>query len=160
MSHPDGERSHPVHGVFQHGDVPTIVFVTVCTEKRRPWLATPECHENLVQVWKDSAAWNIGRYVVMPDHIHLFAAPAELDLSLESWIRFWKSKFSRRNGDRSSGWQAGHWDRRLRCGESYGSKWEYVRNNPVRHGLVGHADDWPYQGVLNELRWSTAGRMR
>ncbi|MFL6519487.1 MAG: hypothetical protein ACJ8NS_04645 [Chthoniobacterales bacterium] len=26
-------------------------------------------------------------------------------------------------------------------------------NNPVRHGLVKNAEDWPYQGVLNELRW-------
>ena len=37
--------------------------------------------------------------------------------------------------------------------ESYDDKWEYVRNNPVRHGYATKADDWPYQGELNELRW-------
>jgi putative transposase len=153
MPHPDGERSHPVHGVFQQDDVPTLVFVTVCTENRRPWLATAERHENLVQVWNEAAAWRVGRYVVMPDHIHLFAAPGQIDLSLESWIKFWKSKFSQRNNDRSCHWQTDHWDRRLRRGESYESKWEYVRNNPVRHGLVKNAEEWPYQRVLNELRW-------
>jgi hypothetical protein len=30
-------------------------------------------------------------------------------------------------------------------------KWLYVRNNPVRHGLVEHPDDWPFQGVMNIL---------
>jgi putative transposase len=45
------------------------------------------------------------------------------------------------------------WDRQLRTGESYAQKWEYVRNNPVRKGLVAAADDWPYQGELNVLVW-------
>jgi hypothetical protein len=33
-------------------------------------------------------------------------------------------------------WQTDHWDRRLRSDESYAEKWEYVRCNAVRHGLV------------------------
>ena len=45
------------------------------------------------------------------------------------------------------------WDRQLRSGESYAQKWQYVRNNPVRKGLVANADDWPYQGQLNVLEW-------
>ncbi|MEO6971176.1 MAG: hypothetical protein ABI217_09810 [Chthoniobacterales bacterium] len=50
-------------------------------------------------------------------------------------------------------WQRHHWDRQLRKGESYDDKWEYVRSNPVRHGLVTDAGAWPYQGELSELRW-------
>ena len=45
------------------------------------------------------------------------------------------------------------WDRQLRSGESYNEKWQYVRNNPVRKGLVAQADDWPYQGVITPLVW-------
>ena len=45
------------------------------------------------------------------------------------------------------------WDRQLRTGESYVQKWEYVRNNPVRKGLVVRADDWPFQGQVNVLEW-------
>jgi hypothetical protein len=37
--------------------------------------------------------------------------------------------------------------------ENYHEKWEYVRQNPVRKGFVPSPDDWPYQGILNELRW-------
>ena len=34
----------------------------------------------------------------------------------------------------------------MRDDESYTEKWIYVRENPVRAGLVARADDWPYQG--------------
>ena len=45
------------------------------------------------------------------------------------------------------------WDRQLRRADSHAAKWEYVRNNPVRHGHVENLDDWPYQGELNILEW-------
>lgn len=45
------------------------------------------------------------------------------------------------------------WDRQLRNGESYSNKWQYVRNNPVRKGLVADADGWPFQGEMNVLHW-------
>jgi hypothetical protein len=32
--------------------------------------------------------------------------------------------------------------------ESYGHKWNYVRDNPFRAGLVANADDWPYSGEI------------
>ena len=45
------------------------------------------------------------------------------------------------------------WDRQLRTGEICTQKWEYVRNNPVRKGLVANADGWPYQGRMNIIEW-------
>lgn len=45
------------------------------------------------------------------------------------------------------------WDTQLRAGESYDAKWEYVRQNGVRHGLATAANEWPYQGELNILQW-------
>ncbi|MCX7916496.1 MAG: hypothetical protein N3A53_09385, partial [Verrucomicrobiae bacterium] len=50
-------------------------------------------------------------------------------------------------------WQRDFWDTQLRRGESYSAKWEYVRYNPVRAGLVSDPADWPYQGELNILEW-------
>jgi REP element-mobilizing transposase RayT len=92
----------------------------------------------------------------MPDHVHLFCAPTREDSRpLENWIRFWKSQATRcwPQEEELPLWQANHWDRQLRSEESYADKWEYVRNNPVRHGLVQDADAWPYQGELNVLNW-------
>lgn len=50
-------------------------------------------------------------------------------------------------------WQSDCWDTQMRCGEQYRKKWEYVRQNPVRAGLVQRAEDWPWQGELSVLKW-------
>lgn len=89
----------------------------------------------------------------MPDHLHLFAAPGQPELSLERWVTYWKSQFSKQVRARQYRWQTDHWDTRLRREESYEAKWEYAVNNPVRHGLVSHPNDWPFQGEIFELRW-------
>jgi putative transposase len=146
-------RKHPVHGVHVSPDHPTIVFLTLCTRKHIPWLAAPFAHLCLRSAWADAKAWAVGRYVVMPDHIHLFAAPIEPAVSLETWVRYWKSMASRHAKDPGHRWQAGHWDTRLRRGENYEAKWHYVVKNPVRRGLVNRPEDWPYQGELNVLEW-------
>jgi putative transposase len=153
---PRPDRRHPVHRPpSERFNRSIIVFVTVCTAKRRKVLAAPEAHAAIVSGWNKASRWLVGRYVVMPDHIHFFCAPNDAEPpSLEKWIRFWKSLVTRAVGEHSNTlWQRDHWDRQLRCGESYDQKWEYVRSNPLRHGLVKRTDDWPYQGTLNELRW-------
>jgi len=134
---------------------PILIFVTACTAKRRAILASPIVHESILSAWGAASTWLVGRYVIMPDHVHLFCAPDAFDAPpLEPWMRFWKSLATRGMEQKAgSVWQRHHWDRQLRSGESCDEKWEYVRSNPVRHGYVTNADDWPYQGELNELRW-------
>ncbi len=147
------KRKRPAHCVLPCTSGPTIVFLTVCTKNRKPWLADKAVHELFRIVWREASDWQVGRYVIMPDHMHLFAGPAEGSVAFDRWVRFWKSRFSTRHGNRLDRWQSGYWDRRLRSQESYDSKWEYVRNNPVRHSLVAGAEDWPFQGELNVLAW-------
>ncbi len=145
-------RQKPAHGIRITSNAPTIVFLTVCTKDRIKILDNDSTHNLLVKIWRDSDAWLAGRYVLMPDHIHLFASPNGEKSSLEMWVRYWKSIFTRQR-DGESIWQDGHWDRRLRSSESYEQKWEYVRSNPVRHGFVGRWQDWKYQGEIHELYW-------
>ena len=52
------------------------------------------------------------------------------------------------NDELSPVWQRGFFDHLLRSDESYTQKWNYVRDNPVRAGLVTNADDWPYSGEI------------
>ncbi|MCX7969539.1 MAG: transposase [Armatimonadetes bacterium] len=133
---------------------PTIILVTVCTKNREPWLANETVHKLLRQIWAEEAtAWLVGRYVLMPDHLHLFAAPSKEDVLLDNWVRFWKSLFTKRYKNPSHRWQPDYWDRRLRASESYDAAWEYVRHNPVRHGLVKNPEDWPFQGEIFVLEW-------
>ncbi len=112
--------------------------------------------ELLAEAWRQADQWLVGRFVIMPDHIHLFCTPARLDsCALGNWVRFWKTYVSNRwpRFEQPPIWQKSHWDRQLRSGESYDEKWEYVRNNPVRHELAQRTEDWPYQGEMNVLLW-------
>ena len=64
------------------------------------------------------------------------------------------SKTLRMQGVLPPHWQKGFFDHILRGEESYSTKWEYVRENPVRAGLVTCPEDWPYFGRVHEIRWS------
>jgi putative transposase len=146
-------RHKPASGVRIEYGGPTIVFLTVCTHHRVPWLAQVDVHEHLLAAWRESQAWLVGNYVLMPDHLHLFCAPRALDIALNRWVSYWKRRFTQRTRHPEWTWQSLHWDTRLRRAENYTTKWHYVRQNPVRKGLVNDADDWPYQGMLNALPW-------
>lgn len=128
-----------------------IVLVTICTENREAWLATPRNHDVLRSVWSQATTWRTGRYLLMPDHLHLFAAPGEPALPFDNWIRYWESQFSKEINDAHCRWQADHSEHRLQRGQQYAERWEYVRENPVRAGLVQRADDWLFQGEIFEL---------
>ena len=92
----------------------------------------------------------VGRYVIMPDHIHLFVR-GHIDFVLREWIRLLKRKLSESISIAPPHWQSGFFDHLIRNSESYSQKWEYVRDNPVRAGLVKAYDDWPYQGEIFRL---------
>ena len=100
--------------------------------------------------------WQVGRYVIMPDHIHLFCAPAKSETQpLLQWVKYWKSSAARNwiESADSPVWQRHFWDTQLRRSESYDQKWQYVVENPVRAGLVARSEDWRYQGEMNVLQW-------
>ena len=151
------KRHHPAHpSVVNTLDKPVIIFVTACTAGRKPILANQSAFAALLAAWHNAADWQIGRFVVMPDHIHFFCAPAhEQSVSLTHWMRYWKSCATKNwpHHEDHPLWQTDHWDRQLRREESYADKWGYVSLNPVRHKLVLHPEHWPYQGELNVLNW-------
>jgi len=135
-----------------------IYFITTCTQGRRQALAVEPVHAIFREVWANAEklyGWYVGRYVVMPDHVHFFcASPAEqttLSLFVGKW-KEWTAKYAhRRLAVPSPLWQAEFFDHVLRSGETYEEKWEYVRQNPVRAGVVARAEDWPYQGEIHDL---------
>jgi REP element-mobilizing transposase RayT len=134
----------------------TIIFLTVCVEKRRPLLARPEIVALLLDCWRQADHWLVGRWVILPDHLHLFCAPATFpEAPLTNWARFWRSQATRQWPHRGETpiWQRDFFDRRLRNGESYQQKWLYLWENPIKAGLVAKPEDWPYQGELNVLPW-------
>jgi len=130
---------------------PNWVFLTVCTEKRSPWLAQTEVHQALHQIWKDRAtAWLVSDYILMPGHLHLFCAPKDLKFAIERWISFWKDQFTK-EGVALGTFPAGGFHHRLRDEESYSDKWQYASENPVRQGLAQRPEEWPFRGRVHDV---------
>ena len=135
-----------------------IYFITTCTFKRRAILASKEVAAILIDEWLDAHSrhgWAIGRYVIMPNHVHFFCS-AELGAKpLPIFIQRWKEWTSKRIARelKLSGrvWQEEFFDHVLRSSESYTQKWDYVKENAVRAGLVESSDEWPWQGEVELL---------
>jgi REP-associated tyrosine transposase len=126
-----------------------LYFVTFATRDRKSirWLDVAQVA--LEQYGRCAIArFNValGGYVIMPDHVHLFVRGGR-DFTLSSWIGGLKRAISVRL-ESPKLWQPGFFDHILRSDESYGEKWNYIRENPVRAGLVKSAADWPYQGEI------------
>jgi putative transposase len=131
-----------------------ILHVTVCTADRRAILATDTVHDALRMAWNVAGAWVVGYYLVMPDHIHLFCAPAHhTPPAVKAWAKYWKRLASQAAPALHGHWLPDCWDTQMRSQEHYMRKLEYVAQNPVRKGLVEQSDEWPYQGKMGDLIW-------
>src|SRR6266480_3149273 len=126
-----------------------VYFVTFCTRNRKeiPSLdlakVAVEWHRHRAVEEFNTA---LGRYVIMPDHVHLFVR-VDVESLLSQWVGGLKRAMSVAVSTTRL-WQPGFFDHVLRSDEAYSEKWEYVRENPVRAGLAEAADDWPYQGEI------------
>ncbi len=135
--------------IFQSYGAP-LFFVTICTLYRRKIPYLEEAHKALLLYGTRAIKeFNValGRYVIMPDHLHLFVR-GDQSFVLGVWVKGLKRAILKASLSQSQGfsWQPGFFDHLLRNDESYAQKWEYVRENPVRAGLVKFAQEWPYQG--------------
>jgi REP element-mobilizing transposase RayT len=135
-----------------------IYFVTACAADRRHIFATEAIHAAFITFATAATVHGafVGRYVIMPDHIHLFVALDPEKTTLSAWVKSLKnhvSKVLRNQGEPPPHWQRGFFDHALRSGESYDEKWQYVLQNPVRAKLVSEPEDWPYQGEINPLEY-------
>jgi putative transposase len=132
-----------------------VFFITCCAHNRRPLLANDHIHDSFTLFCSAARERNIlvGRYVIMPDHLHLFVHLPNPD-ELSSWMKSLKnflSKALRNQGIQAPHWQRNYFDHVFRSEASAAEKWDYVRLNPVRGGLVSQESEWPYQGEIAML---------
>ena len=147
----------------------SVYFITFCIERRRPVLANLAAWEICLRVFSRLDEWTTLAAIAMPDHLHALVAPLDRDASVVAFSKWFKRWFDDeycrancrasvsdailRNGvsqkrpttDAAWKWQEGCFDRLLRSDESLSDKWEYLRQNPVRAGLVANPEDWPFQ---------------
>jgi REP element-mobilizing transposase RayT len=145
----------PLHRLFP---ADPVFFVSACTYRRLRLLANQAVHDAFIDFSQrayEQYGIAVGRYVIMPDHIHLFVSGSH-DFELGRWMGMLKQCLEKvltatasPTGRRLQKiWQRRFFDHVLRSEESYEQKWEYVRDNPVRAGFVTDPDDWPYAGEI------------
>ena len=88
-------------------------------------------------------------FVLMPDHFHLLITPT---LTLERALQLIKGGFSfRAKRDLGFGgeiWEKSYHDRRVRDWQEYCAFRQYIHLNPVKKGLAGIAEEYPYGSCL------------
>ncbi len=139
--------------MYEYSPAILVFFVTACTYRRVALLATAAVNARFIQFAECAYTKHniaVGRYVIMPDHVHLFVrGPDDFELGL--WMGVLKQFLAKAVVLKKRPkplWQRRFFDHVLRSDESYAQKWNYVRDNPVRAGLVARAEDWPYSGEI------------
>ncbi len=131
-----------------------IYFITTCTLKRRRILASRQVAEILADEWRAAHQrhdFAIGRYVIMPDHVHFFCS-AELNAKrLPTFMQAWKQWTSKQMARAQFSWKRLAEEFFDRSSESYNQNWKYVKENPVRAGLVTSSDEWLWQEEIESL---------
>jgi putative transposase len=100
----------------------------------------------------DSQKWTLYAAVVLPDHVHVLAQPLMRDIGgafdlgeiLHSIKRFSARKINQANRIQGSLWQDERYDRIVRDDAEFLEKWDYIRNNPLKAGLVSYPEDYPW----------------
>jgi REP element-mobilizing transposase RayT len=124
-----------------------IYFVTFSTRER--FLLPDEQRQVVLNAFHH---WNGSRlrlHVVcaMPDHVHALIEPInghELSKVLHSIKSFAANKINESLGREGALWQVESFDRIIRDPEDYLQKWEYIRANPAKDGLVQEPRQYPW----------------
>ena len=136
----------------------TSYFVTTKCWEGRAIFQVPQNSEILIEAifrYRDSGAYRLHEFVVMPDHLHLILTPS-VTTSLEKAIQLIKGGSSHRihkaRGQKAKIWQVGFHDWTIRDADDWRTKVEYIRSNPVRARLVQRPEDWPYSSASGKFK--------
>ncbi len=140
-----------------------IYFFTVVTYNRRPILTDPQCREILRNAWKtvqQKHPFETIAVCLLPDHIHTIWKLPESDTNYSMRWNEIKRNFTHeyrlnfdnqedRNESRvkrreQTVWQRRFWEHTFYDQDDLNAHIDYVHINPLKHGLVKQAADWPW----------------
>jgi putative transposase len=148
-----------------------VFFFTLVTYRRRLILCHPTIRLSLRRAIDDvrrTRPFSINGWVLMPDHLHCIWTLPEggSDFSTRwSLIKRSVSHFSpdvvqdaslrnasARKHRESTIWQRRCWEHLIRDDVDFERHLDYIHYNPVRHGYVTRAVDWPYSTIHRYVR--------
>lgn len=137
-------------------------FFTVNTFRRLPVLTEAPLREALreaIRLTRITHPFDIDAWVLLPDHLHCIWTLPEGDadfsirwakikshVSKECGAAFGARDLSASRGKRREAglWQRRFWEHQIRDDADFARHVDYIHWNPVKHGLVTRAIEWPY----------------
>jgi putative transposase len=147
-------------------------FFTVVTHGRRPWLCGEASLRALALAFEQAGTrfpFRVIAGVVLPDHLHVVWSHPEGDSDFgKRWslVKRLTGDLLEADGYRSVSspcasrarrvertlWQRRFWEHRIRDEVDLQNHVDYIHYNPVRHGLVARAADWPHSTLHRHIR--------
>jgi putative transposase len=164
----------PFHAAYDRGIMPdylrartgSVFFFTLVAFQRRPILCHPTIRRSLrraIDNLRVTHPFSIDGWVLMPDHLHCIWTLPEGDSDFStrwSLLKRSVSRFSRdvaadsrdcsrsrRKHRESTIWQRRFWEHVIRDERDFERHLDYIHFNPVRHGYVTRAVEWPYSTI-------------
>ncbi|WP_027865173.1 REP-associated tyrosine transposase [Massilia alkalitolerans] len=144
-------------------------FFTVVTHRRRPILcddAVRTALRHAIERVRTRLPFTTDAMVLMPDHLHCIWTLPDDDTDFSSrWSqikhhvsstcnRLYPMTLSRSRQHRGAGsiWQRRFWEHQIRDEIDMERHVDYIHFNPVKHGLVTGASQWPYSTFERHVR--------
>lgn len=136
-------------------------FFTVNLADRRSKRLTEQVDllRAVVRHTKRRYPFHIEAIVILPDHLHAIWTLPPGDADFPTRWALIKAGFSRRiaptearsasrrhKGERGI-WQRRYWEHLIRDENDFARHVDYIHHNPVKHGYVKSAVDWPYSSI-------------
>ena len=137
-------------------------FLTMVTHGRKPLLVDNiELLRYAFALSKKKYVYRIDAIVILPDHLHMIITPkisTEYSQIISSIKRSFvygldektrelaKAEISHAKYRRSHAgiWQERFYEHTIRDEKDWLDKMEYIKNNPLKHGLVENSNEWEY----------------
>lgn len=118
-------------------------------------LRTPENAAIVAQAIQTFAGerYHLYAWCIMPNHVHAVIGPVgvhKLGAIVKSWKAYTSAKINQRLGRAGPLWAPDYFDRYMRDDDHLSATIAYVESNPVKAGLCGSPDSWPYSSATGQ----------
>ena len=164
---------------YRRADVPGATYfftLTAADRQGRVLLEHVQALRHSFRQVRARHAFALDAIVVLPEHLHMVMTLPPDDADFAGRIMLIKQGFSWRvpSGERISAsrsrsgerglWQRRYWEHLIRDEVDFERHVDYIHFNPVKHGWVARAADWPHSSIHRYVRqgllpgdWGCAG---
>jgi putative transposase len=103
-----------------------------------------------IRAVKTRHPFDIDAMVVLPEHLHAVWTMPREDADFPTRWMLVKQGFSKRLG--RPVWQRRYWEHQIRDEDDLRRHIDYIHFNPVKHGRVQRAGDWPHSSFHRYVR--------